>query len=235
MTLVDDTAQDDAARDDTVQLVAVGPPPPDSRPGRRLGGVLSALLVLVGIFGVGAGLGLVVGAPAMPSLSLAHAKPTGPAVAAMARSTPKRISIPSIGVSAPIIPVGLAGDGTIGTPPLSNANLAGWYDGGPAPGQMGPAVVVGHVDGPHGESVFYKLGKLKPGQIVQLNLADRRVAVFSIYSVEAYPKGRFPGDRIYGDYSRPGLRLITCGGRFIGGSTGYADNVVVYATLQFRG
>ena len=130
----------------------------------------------------------------------------------MARSTPTRISIPAIGVSAPIMQVGLAADGTIGTPPLADNNLAGWYAGGPSPGQLGPAVVVGHVDGPHGESVFYHLGKLKPGQTVRLDLADRRTAVFTIYSVEYYPKGQFPGDRVYGDYSRPGLRLITCGG-----------------------
>jgi hypothetical protein len=138
-------------------------------------------------------------------------------------------------VNAPIMQVGLAPDGTIATPPLGDNNLAAWYQGGPSPGQMGPAVVVGHVDGPRGESVFYNLGKLKPGQIIRFTLADRRTAVFTIYSVEYYPKGRFPGSRVYGDYSRPGLRLITCGGAFVGGSTGYADNVVVYASLQARG
>src|SRR5262249_10839009 len=122
--------------------------------------------------------------------------------------------------------------GSIGTPPLSNPNLAGWYRGGPSPGQLGPAVVVGHVDGPHGESVFYKLAQLKPGQTVYVTLADRHVAMFSIYSVEAYPKNAFPIDRVYHDYSRPGLRLITCGGAFLGGPTGYADNVIVYASLQ---
>ena len=192
-------------------------------------------MVFVGLFGVGAGLGLFVGAPALPGLGLAHAKPAGPAGTAMARSTPTRIEIPAIGVSAPIMTVGLAGDGTIGTPPLDNSNLAAWYSGGPAPGEMGPAIIVGHVDGPHGESVFYELGKLKPGETVTMSLADHKTAEFSIYSVEYYPKGEFPGDRVYGDYSRPGLRIITCGGAFLGGATGYADNVVVYASLIVRG
>jgi Sortase domain len=208
---------------------------PAGRRNHVLGGLAGAALVLLGLFGAGAGLGLVVGAPALPSLSQTHLKATGPAATAMSRSTPTRISIPTIGVSAPIMTVGLAKDGTIGTPPLSNNNLAAWYSGGPSPGQMGPAIVVGHVDGPKGESVFYKLGKLKSGQLVQMDLADHKVAMFSIYSVEYYPKGKFPGDRVYGDYSRPGLRLITCGGRFLGGSTGYADNVVVYASLKSRG
>jgi Sortase domain len=233
--------------DDTVDLDAVPATSDDldrlrglrpqsaGRRGRLIAGAVGGLLVVCGIFGAGAGLGLVVGAPSLPSLSFAHAQPTGAAADAMERSTPTRISIPSINVSAPIMPVGLAADGTIGTPPLSNSNLAGWYEGGPAPGQDGPAVIVGHVDGPNGESVFYRLGSLKPGETVQLTLANHRTAIFSIYSVEAYPKGEFPGQRIYGDYTRPGLRLITCGGRFVGGSTGYADNVVAYATLKFRG
>jgi hypothetical protein len=36
---------------------------------------------------------------------------------------------------------------------------------------------------------------------------------------------------VYGDFTRPGLRLITCGGRWVGGELGYADNVVVFASL----
>ena len=192
-------------------------------------------LALVGIFGAGAGLGLLVGSPGLPGLNLAHLTPTGAAGTAMARSTPTRISIPSINVSAPIMTVGLAPDGTIGTPPLTENNLAAWYSGGPSPGQMGPAIVVGHVDGPRGESIFYNLAKLTPGDTVQMDLANHKVALFSVYSVEYYAKGKFPGQRVYDDYSRPGLRLITCGGEYLGGAAGYADNVVVYASLKYRG
>jgi hypothetical protein len=231
-----------SADDDTIQLAPVRTArrrwdrfAPSGPPSGRSYALFGAVLVFVGLFGVGAGLGLFVGAPVLPSLNLAHTKPTGPAATAMARSVPTRIMIPSIGVSAPIMTVGLAADGTIGTPPLADSNLAAWYSGGPSPGEMGPAIIVGHVDGPHGESVFYQLGKLKPGETVQMSLADHKTAMFSIYSVEYYPKGKFPGDRVYGDYTRPGLRIITCGGAFLGGSTGYADNIVVYATLKLRG
>ena len=38
-------------------------------------------------------------------------------------------------------------------------------------------------------------------------------------------------DRVYGDYSRPGLRLVTCGGNWLGGGEGYSDNVIVFASL----
>lgn len=201
----------------------------------RRSGLAGAALVIFGLFGAGAGVGLLGGAPPLPSLRFARAEPAGPAAMAIGRSTPVRITIPAINVSAPIMPVGLAADGAIGTPPLSDNNLAGWYSGGPSPGQLGPAVIVGHVDGPAGESVFYNLGRLRPGQLITLDLANHRAAVFSVYSVAAYPKTNFPVDRVYGDYSRPGLRLITCGGKFVGGSLGYADNIVVYASMTLRG
>jgi hypothetical protein len=197
--------------------------------------LIPATLVLVGLFGAGAGLGLSAGAPSLPSFGLAHEKANGPAAHALSRSTPTKIRIRSIGVSAPVMSLGLAPDGTINTPPLDNANLAGWYQGGPSPGQMGPAVIVGHVDGPKGESVFYKLGKMRPGDKIQVDLANHRVAMFSVYSVEVFPKDKLPGDRVDRDYTRPGLRLITCGGTWVGGSTGYTDNIVVFAQMTFRG
>jgi hypothetical protein len=198
-------------------------------------GAIAAFLVLLGLFGVGAGIAQLKGAPSLPALGLAHDSPPGQAGRPMARSNPTNISIPAIGVYAPVTPVGLATDGAVAAPPLEQNNLTGWYSGGPTPGQTGPAVIVGHVDGPRGESVFYRLGQLKPGQKVEVSLANHRVAVFSVYSVEYYPKGEFPGHKVYDDYSRPGLRLITCGGTYVGGSVGYRDNVVVYASLLARG
>jgi hypothetical protein len=50
-------------------------------------------------------------------------------------------------------------------------------------------------------------------------------------SVESFDKSAIPADRVYGDFTRPGLRLITCGGRWVGGATGYAYNVIVFASL----
>ncbi|HZD97884.1 MAG TPA: class F sortase, partial [Micromonosporaceae bacterium] len=198
-------------------------------------GLIAMVLIFAGLFAAGAGLGALAGVPSLPGLGLAHSEPGGVDAKPIARSTPTKISIPAINVSAPVAEVGLAPDGAIGVPPLSNNNLVGWYSGGPAPGQLGPAVIVGHVDGPSGKSVFYRLGQLKPGEKVHFDLANHHVALFTIYSVEYYPKGKFPGGRVYGDMSRPGLRLITCGGNYLGGSVGYADNIVVYASMTLRG
>jgi hypothetical protein len=71
--------------------------------------------------------------------------------AALARD----VGIPAVGVTAPVRPLGLAADGTM-RPPAGD-DLAGWYQGSPAPGAPGPAVIAGHVDSRHGPAVFFRL------------------------------------------------------------------------------
>lgn len=146
-------------------------------------------------------------------------------------SRPRRLTIPSIKVDAPILDVGLASDGSVDVPPLQQHDQAGWFDGGPTPGQFGPALIVGHADTRTGPSVFYHLDQLKAGQKIEVARSDRSVAVFEVNSVEHYNKARLPIQRVYGDFSRPSLRLMTCGGVWLGGKLGYSDNIVVFASL----
>ena len=131
--------------------------------------------------------------------------------------------------------VGLNPDGTIQVPPLNDpplTNEAAWYKYSPTPGQPGPSVIEGHVDSAEaGPSVFYRLGALKPGDLVDVTLADRQVAVFKITAVRLYPKSHFPTSTVYGFTSYAALRLITCGGSFDGQSGHYTANVVAFASL----
>jgi sortase (surface protein transpeptidase) len=188
------------------------------------------MLVFVGLFAVGAGLGAATGFD-LGDLFKGPDKPPPREFPVLEPSTPRRLTIPSIKVEAPILKVGLAKDGSVDVPPLKRHNEAGWFDGGPTPGQFGPALIVGHADTRTGPSVFHDLGKLKPGQKVEVLRADNRVAVFQINSVEHFGKEKLPIKRVYGDYSRPSLRLVTCGGTWLGGDRGYSDNVIVFASL----
>ncbi|HET8680813.1 MAG TPA: class F sortase, partial [Micromonosporaceae bacterium] len=138
--------------------------------------------------------------------------------------------IPSLDLRAPVTAVGLAADGSIAAPPLERHTEAGWFDGGPTPGQFGPAIIVGHADTRTGPSVFHRLPTLRPGAAIEVTRRDRTVAIFEVNTVERFAKVRLPPDRVYGDFSRPALRLITCGGRYVPGK-GYADNVIVFASL----
>ena len=153
----------------------------------------------------------------------------------LAGSLPVSISIPAIGVTSKLMEVGLNPDGTIQVPPLNDpplTNEAAWYKYSPTPGQPGPAIIEGHVDSAsEGPSVFFRLGALKPGDLVNVTLADHRVAVFKVSAVRSYLKSQFPTSTIYGFTDYASLRLITCGGDFDGQSGHYTSNVVAFASL----
>jgi hypothetical protein len=148
-------------------------------------------------------------------------------------SPPVSISIPAINVNAsPTQKLGLLPDGSIQVPPLEDTKASGWYTGSPAPGVQGPSVILGHVDSAkNGPSVFYSLGKLKPGDEVAVNRQDGSVAVFKIDGVREYAKNQFPTEVVYGNLDHAGLRLITCGGTFDPRSGHYESNIVAFASL----
>ncbi len=187
-------------------------------------------LVLVGLFAVAAGLGQATGFD-LSNPFQGPDKPPPRAFPVLDPSRPQRLVIPSLDVEAPVYGVGLADDGSVAVPPLERHNEAGWFERGPTPGQFGPAVIVGHADTRTGPSVFHDIDKLRPGARIEVVRRDRRVAVFEVNSVERYGKSKLPVDRVYADFRRPGLRLITCGGRWVGGGIGYTDNIVVFASL----
>lgn len=192
-------------------------------------GPAAAALTLFGIFATGLGLGQL--ADYLPSLSGLSPAAAADVTSVSTPSQPVRLAIPAIGVRAPVRPVGIDPDGSIEAPPLEHADETGWYDRGPTPGQYGPAIIVGHVDGRTGPAVFERLHTLRPGDLVEVTRRDRRVAVFRVETIEQFDKNDLPAAKVYGDFSQPVLRLITCGGRWVGGATGYADNVIVFAAL----
>jgi sortase (surface protein transpeptidase) len=200
--------------------------------------VVLAALVVAGVFLVVRGLTMgSAGPPASASqipagISTAQPTPSGrPIAAAMAASTPIRIEIPSIGVDAPVMQLGLNADGSIQVPPLSNHNLTGWFDGSVTPGQTGSSIILGHVDNVTGVSVFFYLKTLRPGEVVKVLRADGSTAIFAVDGVQRAVKTDFPTEAVYRNVSYPSLRLITCGGPFDPATGQYLDNIIVYAHL----
>lgn len=207
-------------------------PPPRPIRGRRPFpvGWIAAALVFVGLFCVGMGLGNATGVD-VSGWFRGPDEPPPREFPVLEPSRPVRLTIPSINVEAQVLEVGLAEDGSVDVPPVNRHNEAGWFADGPTPGQFGPALIVGHADTRSGPSIFHDLGKLKAGQQIEVLRKDRSVAVFEVNSVENFGKAKLPIERVYGDYSRPSLRLVTCGGTWLGGSQGYSDNIIVFASL----
>jgi sortase (surface protein transpeptidase) len=122
--------------------------------------------------------------------------------------------------------LGLGTDGTLQVPPRGFP--AGWFTGAPTPGELGPAIMVGHVD-MKGPGVFFQLHNLETGDRVVVTRADGSKPVFRVSRVERFPKDQFPTKLVYGNLDHPGLRLITCGGSFNSATGHYDDNFVVFA------
>ena len=156
-----------------------------------------------------------------------------PAETTVPVAAPVSVSVPAIDVTSPLMDLGLNDDGTVEVPPLGPDDQAGWYEPGPEPGAIGPAVILGHVDSAeYGPGVFYDLGALAPGDSVEVTRADGTVAVFAVDRVERHPKDDFPTIEVYGNTTDPQLRLITCGGAFDSAAGSYEDNVIAFATLR---
>ncbi len=148
------------------------------------------------------------------------------------RSVPTRLDIAAIGVGSDLLQLGLAPDRSVEVPPLGRDSRAGWYRYSPTPGQLGPSIILGHVDSAqYGPGVFFRLGALRPGNLIDVTRADHMVAVFRVDRVVSYPKNHFPTVEVYGNTNHAALRLITCGGKFDFTARSYLNNIVTYASL----
>jgi sortase (surface protein transpeptidase) len=147
----------------------------------------------------------------------------------IAVAKPVRLKIPSLGVDAPMVNLGLNANQTLQVP--KEDNEVGWYVGSPAPGVVGPSVMVGHLDSMRGPAVFRDLKKLQPGDTVEVMREDGSSAVFKVDSSQTYSQDNFPTDKVYGSLDYPGLRLITCAGKYSRLKGRYSDNLVVFASL----
>lgn len=197
----------------------------------RAAGVIGVLLVLAGLITIIAVVGAQQHAP-QPASSAAGTTRSSARGLSLRHSLPVSIDIPAIGVKSTLLRLGLNSDGTMAVPSLdATPGRAAWYRYSATPGQIGVSVIEGHVDTYRGPGVFYRLGGLRPGDAIEVRLADGTTAVFRITGVRQYLKSKFPARIIYAATRYSALRLITCGGNFDYTSGHYLSATVVFASL----
>lgn len=165
--------------------------------------------------------------PEVPRTAVVSQPPVDEIV--LPRSTPVHLEIPDIQLSTTLIQLGKNAEGGLEVP--ERYDIAGWYKFSPTPGEVGPAVIVGHVDNYLGPAVFFYLKDLQPGQYINVTREDKRVATFRVDKVALFDRQSFPTEEVYGNIDYAGLRLITCGGVYNVLSGQYSHNTVVYASL----
>jgi hypothetical protein len=209
--------------------------PAPALPGRariRLAGLAGTALLLGGAAAIGVAVLAQQHAPAPASAAAGTVGPAAPKEPSLRRSAPVSVAIPDIGVRSPLLRLGLNPNGSMQVPDIStSAGEAAWYKYSVTPGQIGTAVIEGHVDSQVGPAVFYRLGALRPDDHIDVSLADGMTAVFRVTGVREYTKVDFPTEMIYGPTNYASLRLVTCGGTFDYATGHYLSSVVVFASL----
>ena len=158
-----------------------------------------------------------------PALAAGVTAPAAP------RSAPVALQIPAIGVQVSLTTLGLNPDRTVEVP--TDFRQAGWFGLGPTPGQVGSAVILGHVDSYKGPAVFFRIRALQAGDQVNVTLVDGATAHFAVTAVAMYAKDQFPAQQVYASHGDSALQLVTCGGSFDTQSRSYRSNIVAYTTL----
>lgn len=151
-------------------------------------------------------------------------------VLSLPRSEPTRLHIPSLQISAETIHTTVDERGELLAP--SEYDVAAWYVASPTPGEIGPSVIVGHLDGPSGEAVFSRLHTVGVGADIVVYRADKSRALFTVTQVIDFSQSDFPANEVYGDTTHPELRIITCSGDFNFLTGRYTKNTVVFAKLN---
>jgi sortase A len=142
---------------------------------------------------------------------------------------PRYISIPSIGVHAIVGAVGLTRVGAIGTP--DNVYNTDWYDRSSKPGQLGAALIDGHVSSWTTDGVFYNIKKLVAGDKIQIQLGNGSLINYSVVKSQIYPNTDVNISAALSSVNPnvPGLNLITCTGDVIKGTNEFNERIVVFA------
>jgi LPXTG-site transpeptidase (sortase) family protein len=158
---------------------------------------------------------------------LAEARPT-PVVTPVSNAPLTRLLIPKIGVDAPVVTLGVDGQGVMQSP--KTAFEVGWYDFTAQPGTGGNAVFSGHVDfASVGAAVFWDLRKLGPGDLIEVRLADGTTYQYVVVSNVSYPRDDAPIADIVGPTGKDTVTIITCTGTFNRDIHQYSDRLVVRA------
>jgi hypothetical protein len=140
-----------------------------------------------------------------------------------------RVALSSVGIEAPVRPVGVAEDWQMQLPP--DPRVMGWYRFGPAPGTEngGSVVLAGHLDSKRfGLGPLARLRDVEVGQPIEVTLADGVTSTYTVVGVERFDRQGLPEEL----FSRQGperLRVITCGGEYDPDAGGYQQNLVVTA------
>lgn len=144
-----------------------------------------------------------------------------------AQTYPVKISIDSIEVIAPIESVGIL-DGAMAVPTFGHN--VGWYSLGTNPGEVGSAVLAGHVNWKNGETaVFTRLEEVKIGDVITVTNNYGAVTNFKVTDAQKFPLETDTTEIFSSSDGKVRLNLITCVGEWNESLGTHNERLVVFA------
>ena len=130
---------------------------------------------------------------------------------ALQTAFPTELSIPRLGIYAPIESVGTLDNNAMAVP--TGIGDVGWYDRGPRPGDIGSAVIAGHVNWTNGQdAVFTSLHSIEIGDTVQVINSVGSTDMFIVRAIKDYSEDSDTTDVFSSSDGSRWLNLITCDG-----------------------
>jgi sortase A len=196
--------------------------------------LLAATAVALGLTGCGAPAdgsdGIIPAHRATPSAQPSGAVPVHLASSRAVGIVPVRLRVPSLHIDVRVVAVGQTPAGDVAVPGAWQD--AGWYSSGFRPGQLGHAVIVGHLDtddAAHPAAAFSDLHMVVSGAEVTVSGSDGSELRYAVSAVHRYPVEAVPLHDVFGPASASTLELITCAGTWRTAGLGYGERLVVTA------
>jgi LPXTG-site transpeptidase (sortase) family protein len=143
---------------------------------------------------------------------------------------PINLNIPIISVEAKIEPGGLDSEGRM-VPPADPHEVS-WWALGSRPGEIGTAVLAGHVDTPtSSEGLFYNLNQLQTGDAIYIETTNSEKIRYDVIGSQVYPLDGFPTEAVFGRQDGIYLNLITCSGVFNTDIKDFEERLVVFTRM----
>jgi LPXTG-site transpeptidase (sortase) family protein len=140
---------------------------------------------------------------------------------------PRRIDIPSVGIAADVLSLGLLLGGKLDAP--QKREDTGWYRGSKRPGEAGTAVIDGHLNTAQGPGAFWNLKNVKAGDLIAVTDEHGVTRNFQVRKTAVYPVHQAPMREIFTSTDGTHLNLITCAGKWSLKLDHYDKRLIVFA------
>ena len=151
-------------------------------------------------------------------------------------NTSWELILPSAGIRAAVVQVGLTPDGAMGSP--DNPFVVGWFNRSAIPGEPGNALLGGHRDyedrdGHIDVGVCWKLDETRVGdQLIMFDQSSNRYFVYEVVDVANIRPDSRDAVKYLSQTRESVVTLITCSGDFDEDTHSYDERIVVVGLLS---